>query len=310
MDHRPQFPQPHIVLPTSDHTHTIILLHGRGSNGQEFAEELFQGESFSEQTLPQHFPGLKWIFPTAHERFSTVFQEDLVEWFDIYSLTDPGLEEELQIDGLRESVGFVQGLVNDEARVFGRGQIIMGGISQGCAVAITVLLAGGCGTAAFVGFNGWMPLMGKIKEGMTEAAEDQNALDGQKCGSLAAGLRASLGVGEAEIPHPSDRALNDDSERLEEGHRHTPIFLSHTVDDRVIDIALGREMRETLVELGMHRVMWKEHDAGGHWIPEPEGFEDIVGFLSGIVGALKEQSGDERDVQIDSRGCEQLQPWG
>jgi lysophospholipase II len=290
MDHRPQFPQPHIVLPTSDHTHTIILLHGRGSNGQEFAEELFQGESFSEQTLPQHFPSLKWIFPTARERFSTVFQEELVEWFDIYSLTDPNVEEELQIEGLEESVGFVQGLVDDEARVLGpsgRGSIILGGISQGCAAAITALLAGGCGIAAFFGFNGWMPMMEKIKEGVTKAANGQTALDAQKCGSLATALRARLGLEEAGSLHPSGRGLKDDSERFETDHIPTPIFLSHTADDGVIDIALGREMRETLVGLGMSRLVWKEYGTGGHWIPEPEGFEDIVGFLSEIVAIPK-----------------------
>ena len=113
------FPDPHVILPASTHIHTIILLHGRGSNGEEFAEELFQGESFSEETLPRHFPGFKWIFPNAHPSFSTVFQEELVEWFDIYSLTDPGLEEELQIGGLGDSVAFILGLVDHEAEILG-----------------------------------------------------------------------------------------------------------------------------------------------------------------------------------------------
>lgn len=31
-----QFPQPYVLAPTADtHTHTIIALHGRGSNGSE-----------------------------------------------------------------------------------------------------------------------------------------------------------------------------------------------------------------------------------------------------------------------------------
>lgn len=167
MDDQAPFPRPHVVPPTSKHTHTIILLHGRGSNGEEFAEELFEGESLSELSLPQHFPGFKWIFPTAHPSFSTPFQEELVEWFDVYSLMEPSLEEELQIEGLRESVAFIQGLLENEAQILGlcgRDRITLGGISQGCAVAITALLTGSCGIGAFLGCNGWMPLADRVQE--------------------------------------------------------------------------------------------------------------------------------------------------
>lgn len=71
----------HVVLPVSTHTHTIILLHGRGSDGEEFAEELFEARTSDGMHLCERLPGWKWIFPTAHERFSTVFQEELKEWF-------------------------------------------------------------------------------------------------------------------------------------------------------------------------------------------------------------------------------------
>lgn len=38
------FEPPHIILPTATHhTHTVIALHDRGSNGLEFSEELFEG---------------------------------------------------------------------------------------------------------------------------------------------------------------------------------------------------------------------------------------------------------------------------
>ena len=133
MDDPQPFPEPHVILPTSIHTHTVVLLHGRGSNGGEFADEFFQGETSSEESLLQLFPGFKWIFPTAHQSFSTVFQEDLVEWFDIYSLTDPSSREELQIDGLRDSVAFIQGLIDKEVQAWGpsaQDRIILGGKSR------------------------------------------------------------------------------------------------------------------------------------------------------------------------------------
>ena len=283
MDDESPFLEPHVVLPTSIHTHTIILLHGRGSNGEEFADELFEGETFSEQSLPQHFPGFKWVFPHAKSSNSTVFDEDLVQWFDIYSLTNPNSEEELQIDGLRESVAFVHGLIDKEVRVFGPSagdRIILGGISQGCAVAIMTLLSGACGIGAFVGFNGWMPLLSRVKGVLSSPPNDCTAFNERKCDRLASALRESLSIAKGSEPHLVDRGQENVLAGFEEEHIHTPIFLSHTKDDNVVDIALGREMRRTLIALGTHKVVWKQYEIGGHWIPAPEGFEDLVEFLS------------------------------
>ncbi len=277
------FSEPHVILPTSIHTHTIILLHGRGSNGKEFAEELFEGETFSEQTLPQHFPGFKWVFPNAKSSFSTVFHEDLPQWFDIYSLTDPNSKEELQIDGLRESVAFVHGLIDQEVQVFGPSagdRIILGGLSQGCAAGITTLLSGACGIGAFVGFNGWMPLLSRVKGVISSPPSGHTALNERKCNRLAAALRENLIITEGREAYLVDRGREHVLADLEDEHVHTPIFLSHTKDDNVVDIALGREMRRTLIALGTHRVVWKQYDSGGHWIPAPEGFEDLVAFLT------------------------------
>jgi lysophospholipase II len=280
MDPHSPFPEPHVIYPTSIHTHTIILLHGRGSNGEEFADEFFQGETFAEQSLARHFPDFKWVFPSARERLSTVFQEELVEWFDIYSLTDPSEEEELQVDGLRESIGYIQSLIEEEVRVFGlsaRDRIILGGISQGCAVAIITLLAGGCGIGAFVGFNGWMPLVGRVREGPST----ESGIEAPECQGLAVALRRSLGLKEDGGLHACGGGVAEESpSRYDDEHLHTPIFLSHTADDHVIDVDLGKEMRDTLVALGLHRVVWKEYETGGHWIPAPEGFEDVLEFLS------------------------------
>jgi lysophospholipase II len=280
MDTQPPFPEPHVLYPTSVHTHTVILLHGRGSNGEEFADEFFQGETFAELSLRGHFPDFKWVFPSARERFSTVFQDDLVEWFDIYSLTYPGEEEELQVEGVKESVGYIQSLIEKEAQEFGpsaRDRIILGGISQGCAVAIITLLAGACGVGAFVGFNGWMPLVDRVKEGISI----KSGVEGPECEGLALALRKSLGLEDDGSLQASSGSMADGSPaRREEEHFHTPVLLSHTADDHVIDVALGKEMRDTLVGLGLHRVMWKQYETGGHWIPAPEGFEDVLEFLS------------------------------
>lgn len=285
------FPEPHIIPPTASHTHTMVLLHGRGSNGWDFAEELFEGESFSERTLPRHFPGFKWVFPTAHPSYSTVFDEDLVEWFDIYSLTDPSVEEELQIDGLAESVAFVQSLLVKEVQILGSSasnRVVLGGISQGCAVAIIALLTGECRIGAFLGFNGWMPLMDRVKKVVSETS-GHDASSRKKCERIAVALNSSLGLGGGGDHHLLGDMLDNAADVPQAGHLlHTPSFLSHTADDEVIDIILGKQMRDTLCSTGLHAVVWKEYESGGHWIPEPEGFEDVVEFLSEVVRAQAE----------------------
>jgi lysophospholipase II len=152
------FPAPHVILSTSLHTHTIILLHGRGSNGPEFAQELFEARTSKGLTLQEHLPGWKWVFPSSQTRFSTLFEQEMEEWFDIYSLTDPTLREELQTQGLQQSVAFICQLIEEEVDAVGGDaqRVVLGGISQGCATAVRAMLSSR-DLGAFVGFCSWMP---------------------------------------------------------------------------------------------------------------------------------------------------------
>jgi len=83
--------------------------------------------------LRQTFPSCKWVFPSSQERYSTVFQEELDEWFDIYSLTDPAAREELQLEGLRDSINFLQALISEEVNIMTSDRVILLGLSQGSA---------------------------------------------------------------------------------------------------------------------------------------------------------------------------------
>lgn len=57
------FPPLHTIKPTSTHTHTIIALHGRGSQGPEFAEELFEGQTFNRKDSPRALTELQMGLP-------------------------------------------------------------------------------------------------------------------------------------------------------------------------------------------------------------------------------------------------------
>lgn len=107
------------------------ISHPSSLTRYQFADELFEEKTSLGLNLRQTFPSCKWVFPSSQERYSTVFQEALDEWFDIYSLTDPAAREELQVEGLHDSIMFLQALISNEAMPSDR--VILLGLSQGSA---------------------------------------------------------------------------------------------------------------------------------------------------------------------------------
>ncbi|OQE20088.1 hypothetical protein PENFLA_c017G04839 [Penicillium flavigenum] len=167
---RKPYPTPLVVPPLSvEHTHTIISLHGRGSNAERFGHELLASAN-----LQTRLPTVKFVFPTARKRRSTVLKKTPIhQWYDNYSLEDPGQRTDLQVEGLYETAEFIRGLVTEEARVLGEenySKIILWGLSQGCAAGIFTLLGGWADTSeahplgAFIGMSGWLPFEQQLRE--------------------------------------------------------------------------------------------------------------------------------------------------
>ncbi|KAI4268176.1 MAG: hypothetical protein LQ337_007995 [Flavoplaca oasis] len=247
------FPVPHVILPTQPHHYTIIALHGRGSNGAEFAEELFEDKSSRGLTLSEHFPHTKWIFPSSQKRHSTVFREKMDEWFDTYSLTDPSTQQELQVEGLRDSIKHILDIISKEAEFIPACNIVLLGISQGCATAIHALLAGQHQLGGFIGIAGWLPFRKQI--------DNQAALS--KFYKETLGLPIT-GTGMSQIQTSAT----------------TPALLCHCTDDDVVDVELGHQLRDTLTASDLNiNVTFTEFASGGHWISAPHGFDAIVDFL-------------------------------
>lgn len=258
------FPEPHIHDATTAHAYTIILLHGRNSNGPEFAEELFEARTSTGLNLAEHFPGWRWVFPSAKARLSTVFQEEMTEWFDTYSLSDTSAESHLQVEGLREAVLFILDLVEEEAKRVGTAKkVVLGGVSQGEATALQAFLCGRRRLGAFVGASGWLPFAGQVKVILRESEGSEM--------QVAAFLQNNLGLADW-----ISACGTDPGSVLE-----TPVFLGHGADDIWVDLKLGEQARDILESMGID-VTWKKYmGAGedGHWLKETEEFDDIVAFL-------------------------------
>lgn len=273
----------YIVEPTSAHTHTAILLHGRGGTGEDFAEELLDSTSGDKDVLKQKIAGWRLVFPSSGELWSTVFEEEIPAWFEAHSLTDVNVRQDLQVDGIKKSVAYILGILKDEIERLGgkTERIVLGGISQGAAIAFWTLLASAASPGrpgAFVAASSWLPFAEQIKRlsGSYDVARDDtkttdpfDQVDGDAfVGSIMTEFKTALGQPDAILPILS-----------------TPIFLSHGSDDAYVDVELGRQARDTLLHLGFG-IEWKEYSGAeqeGHWLQMPEQANDIASFILEVV---------------------------
>ncbi|KAJ4421734.1 hypothetical protein N0V82_003578 [Gnomoniopsis sp. IMI 355080] len=288
------WPQPLVVQPASAHTHSIILLHGRGSNAERFGVELLAAKSSANKTLAEHFPSARFIFPTAKKRRSTVLKRvPINQWFDNFSLEDPSERQHLQYDGLKETTEFVTKLVTQEADVVGLQRVIIGGLSQGCAAALHILLnfEGQVAMAGFIGMSGWLPFRETLDPSVIHTENDDGGND-DIFGSDddAEDPFEQGGVETRPLPELQRIAANTArdiaslpplSAAQPVTFPETPVFLGHGRNDEKVSVELGRQARQALEALGC-KVCWRDYDEG-HWYKVPEEIDDIVEFLQDII---------------------------
>ncbi len=289
------FPPPTIIPPPSTkHELTVILLHGRGDTAPNFTYGFFSTLSSSALASPtpltylhQRYPTVKWVFPSARVRYSSVFQEEISEWFDIASLIDTEKESERQMEGITESVAYVSSIVGREAAFLknscgdARGRIILGGISMGCAVSVHVLMylltVGNENLGGFFGWCGWLPFQTRLEERVMASKANTGTTK-----SLCQYYSDELGLPTVEGEPDAEPA-----ERL----RQLPVFLSHCSDDGVVSVELGRQLEAFMAGLDMG-VKWTEYGSGGHWIKSPEAMDRFEHFLLEMICNLSKDTED------------------
>lgn len=261
-------PALHIVQPLAAHTHTAIVLHGRGSNGPEFAEELFDTKLSDNSSLATKLPGWRWVFPSSKEFWNETFQEHMPEWFEASSLADPTLDKEAQMPGIIESYQYIEGVIADETKLLSgkTSNLLFGGISQGGAVALWMLLCRNTSSkiGAFFAASTWLPFAESIERGHTtsDSTADDNASQGA-----------------------ADSFISQHAHCLQQEQRqpsNVPVFLGHGVDDAYVDVSLGRQAQQVLSSARFN-VEWKGYsgaDQEGHWLQEPDEMDDIYEFIT------------------------------
>lgn len=152
------------------HTHTFVILHGRGSNGENFGLDLLQTTIPSFGFIQDAFSNAKFIFPTAAKRRAQAYKRSIVhQWFDIWDVENLTEREQLQFDGLRESTTFIHGVLEAEIAIVGADKVMLWGLSQGCATTMmSTLLWQGEKYAAAIGMCGYLPLRKRVENSLLE----------------------------------------------------------------------------------------------------------------------------------------------
>ncbi|CAM6002970.1 unnamed protein product [Sphagnum balticum] len=94
------------------------------------------------------------------------------QWFDMWSVENPDERQEIQTEGMKESVSCINDIIKNEATIVPHDRIILGGISQGCATALYALMVGGIRLGGFIGLSSWMD----FEEHLRKLAADNYAL--------------------------------------------------------------------------------------------------------------------------------------
>ncbi|OTB13135.1 hypothetical protein K445DRAFT_65200 [Daldinia sp. EC12] len=282
----------YVVEPTTTHCHTIILLHGLSSNGKKFGSELLEtGVNLSGRKLPQLLPNARFIFPTAKPRRSSAFKRIvLTQWFDVARIPDPEYRKETQIQGLMESAVELEQLIRQEASIVSPQNVVIGGLSQGCAMSLSALLVLDFPLGGFIGMSGWLPFRKEIEEAIQDDDDDDDAEidDDNPFATL-----KSVNEFELQARDPPLKALIFERDLLSlpplanatkaNTAQDTPIFLGHGDSDEKKPYQQGEAAARTMQAAG-YEVIWKLYHELGHWYKIPDEIDDIITFVKSKVG--------------------------
>ncbi|XP_041987186.1 acyl-protein thioesterase 1 [Aricia agestis] len=139
-------PNPVIIAATAKQTASLIFLHGLGDTGHGWASTIaaIRGSH------------VKVICPTAASMPVTLnagFR--MPSWFDLRSLDATGPEDE---EGIIRATGLVHGLIKDEIKAgIPSNRIMLGGFSQGGALALHAALTYPEALAGVIALSCWLP---------------------------------------------------------------------------------------------------------------------------------------------------------
>ena len=141
---------------------SIIILHGLGADGSDFAP-------FVDEIDLRAVGPVRCLFPNAPQQPVTINGGYVMPaWYDIRP--DRSDEDEA---GLRQSQALVEAVIRrEQARGIPAHRIVLGGFSQGCAMALLTGLRYPERLAGVVGMSGYLPLARQLADERSAANAD------------------------------------------------------------------------------------------------------------------------------------------
>jgi len=153
-----KMPDPVVVSASAKHTGTLIFFHGLGDTGHGWATSIAA-------IRPPH---VKVICPTANKMPVTLnsgFQ--MPSWFDLMSLDAAGPEDEA---GIKRAFQMVNQLIAEEVKSgIPSERIMIGGFSQGGALALYTALHTEHKLGGVIALSCWAPLHKELPAGASQA---------------------------------------------------------------------------------------------------------------------------------------------
>ncbi len=153
------FDKPALQYVTGPHPHyAFIWLHGLGADGHDFA-------SFAEAFADSTDRAIRFIFPHAPIQAVTLNGGvRMPAWFDLYGTRPEDMQDEA---GVRRAADAITHLIAEQKKYgIPAERVVLGGFSQGGAVALYTALTGPKPLAAVIGLSTYLPLARHFTEGV------------------------------------------------------------------------------------------------------------------------------------------------
>lgn len=211
--------------------------------------------------------------------------------------------QDLQVEGLRRSVAYVHGVLRREIGEVGRENVVVWGLSQGCATTLmSGLMWDGEAFGGMVGMCGYLPFSNYVEDICNPTfstldhednpfGEDDDDDPFSHSGDENSSPSNTLSKpSKPDFPTQAITTIRDELSLSSEpsmAFKLIPIFLGHGTKDDKVALEYGREAKKALGQLGAD-VKMVEYEGLEHWY-SPEMLEDIFGFLREKLGVEEDE---------------------